>query len=61
MCHDRWIRREERRRETRFDEELRHLLDERERPEPPMPVVEHDRDEEPAGPERVRAEAAPRA
>ena len=30
MCHERWMRRE-RRREERFDEELRDLVDERER------------------------------
>jgi hypothetical protein len=47
MCHEWWTRRE-RRREERFDEELRYLLDqERERPEPPMPVVKADVDEEP--------------
>jgi len=46
-----------RRREERFDEELRYLFDERERQEPPAPVVEHDRDERPAEPERPRVEA----
>jgi hypothetical protein len=60
MCHDWWTR-QERRREERFDEELRYLLDERERSEPAQPVVEHDRDEEPVGPERPRVEAATRA
>jgi hypothetical protein len=46
-----------RRREERFDEELRYLFDERERQEPPAPVVEHDRDEQPAEPERPGVEA----
>ena len=60
MCHDWWTR-QERRREERFDEELRYLLDERERSKPAQTVVEHDRDEEPVGPERPRVEAATRA
>jgi hypothetical protein len=62
MCgHERWMRREMRR-EERFDEELRYLLDEeRARPEPLAPVVEHERDEEPGGPERVRVEAVTRS
>jgi hypothetical protein len=59
MCHEWWTRRE-RRREARFDEELRYLLDERERSEPPTPVVEHDRDEQPEEPERLGVEAATR-
>jgi hypothetical protein len=59
MCHDRWTRRE-RRYEERLDEELRYLLDERERVEPPVHVVEHELDEQPAEPERVRVEAATR-
>jgi hypothetical protein len=56
MCHEYWMRRQ-RRREERFDEELRYLFDERERPEPPAPVVEHELDEHPAEPERTRVEA----
>jgi hypothetical protein len=56
MCHDWWSRRE-RRREERFDEELRYLLDEQERSEPPMPVVEHEREDEPAEADRPRVEA----
>jgi hypothetical protein len=57
MCHERWMRRE-RRREERFDTELRHLLDEEQpRPERPSPVVESDRGKEPEDPERVRVEA----
>jgi hypothetical protein len=52
MCHE-WFMRRQRRREERFDEELRYLLDEREESEPPVPVVEHDRDEEPADPKRI--------
>jgi hypothetical protein len=56
MCHERWSR-WERRREERIDEELRYLLDEHERSKPPTPVVEEDRDEQPADPERVRVEA----
>jgi hypothetical protein len=55
MCHERWMRRE-RRREERFDEELRYLFDERERSEPPAPVVEVDRDEGPREPDRPRVE-----
>jgi hypothetical protein len=61
MCHERWLRRRDRRREERFDRELRYLLDEEPaRPEPAR-VVEHDREEEPRDPERVRVEAATRA
>jgi hypothetical protein len=56
MCHDGWMRRE-RRREERIDEELRYLLDERERSEPPATVVEHEPEMEPAEPERERVEA----
>jgi hypothetical protein len=60
MCHERWIRRE-RRREQRFDEEFRRLIDdERPRPERPAPVVEHERDEERSDPEAVRVEAGTR-
>jgi hypothetical protein len=60
MCHERWIRRE-RRREQRFDEEFRRLIDdERPRPERPAPVVEHERDEERSDPEPVRVEAGTR-
>jgi hypothetical protein len=55
MCHEWWTRRE-RRREERFDEELRYLFDESVRPEPPAPVVEHDRDEQPADPDRPAVE-----
>jgi hypothetical protein len=57
MCHDWWIREERRRREERFDDELRYLFDERERSEPPATVVEHERDKEPVDPDRVRVEA----
>ena len=54
MCHEWWTRRELRREEC-SDEEIRHLFEEElERTEPPMPVVEHEVEEEPAGPERVR-------
>ena len=57
MCHEFWTRREKRR-EERFDEELRHLVDEeRPRPERPMPVVERKADDEAKDPERVRVEA----
>jgi hypothetical protein len=59
MCHERWMRRESRR-EERFDEELRYLLDEERRRQPPTPVVEHDRDEEPVDPDPVRVESAAR-
>lgn len=61
MCHDRWVRRAQRR-EERFEEELRYLLDEERRgSEPPAPVVEHERDAEPADPERIRVEAGSRS
>jgi hypothetical protein len=60
MCHDWWMRRE-RRREERFDEELRYLLDEHEHERPPTPVVEHERVEEPTEPERLGVEAGTRA
>ena len=57
MCHEYWTRREKRR-EERFDEELRHLVDEeRPRPERPTPVVEREADEGRKDPERVRVEA----
>jgi hypothetical protein len=53
--------RRERRGEERFDEELRHLLDEEPAdPEPPEPMIEQ-RDEEPSDPERVRLEAGARS
>jgi hypothetical protein len=61
MCYERWMRRE-RRREERFDAELRHLLDEeRPRPEAREPVVEHEPDDEPRDPERIRVEAGARS
>ena len=60
MCHEQWMR-PARRREERFDEELRYLLDEREHPESPAPVVEFERDEQPADPERLDVEAGTRA
>ncbi len=60
MCHDWWMRREKRR-EERFDEELRYLLDEEDRrARPPEPVVEHERDE-PADPDRAPVEAGTRS
>jgi hypothetical protein len=60
MCREWWSRRE-RRREERFDEELRYLLDEeRGRSEAPTPIVEHERDEEPMKPEHPRVEAGTR-
>jgi hypothetical protein len=55
MCHD-WLMDRAKRREERFDEELRYLLDEREHAEPPVPIVEYERDEEPGDPERPRVE-----
>jgi hypothetical protein len=61
MCHERWLRRKTWR-DERFDEEVRRLVDdERRRPERPVPVVEHERDEEPSDPERVRVETGARA
>jgi hypothetical protein len=60
MCHESWSRRE-RRREERFDEELRYLLDEeRERRDATTPILERERDEEPMKPERFRVEAGTR-
>ena len=61
MCHDWWMRREMRRQE-RFDEELRYLLDdERQSATPPTPVVENEPGDEPADPERVTVEAGSRS
>jgi hypothetical protein len=57
MCHEWWTHRE-RRREERFDEELRYLLDEERERTKPAPIVEHERDEEPA--ERPPVEAVTR-
>ena len=57
MCHEWWMRRE-RRRDERFDEELRYLFDESVRPERPVPVVEHDGDEQPADPDRPPVEVS---
>jgi hypothetical protein len=57
MCHDWWMRRE-RRREEQFDEELRYLLDEEPERPGPVPIVEHEPDEEPV--ERPPVEAATR-
>jgi hypothetical protein len=59
MCHDWWMRRE-RRRDERFDEELRYLLEEEGERPGPMPVVEHEHEGEPANPERPSVEAATR-
>jgi hypothetical protein len=56
MCYDRWMRREKRR-EEQFDQELRYLLDEDEERRPAAaPIVEHERDTEPADPDRPRVE-----
>jgi hypothetical protein len=61
MCHEEWLLRRKRR-EERFDEELRYLLGrERPRPEPRAPVVERDRDKEPRDPEPTRVEAGARS
>jgi hypothetical protein len=57
MCHEWWERRE-RRREERFDEELRFLLDEERERSRPIPVVEHEREDERADPERSPVEAS---
>jgi hypothetical protein len=59
MCHDWWTRREQRRQEQ-FDEELRYLLDEERERSRPTPIAEHERDEEPADPDRPVVEAATR-
>jgi hypothetical protein len=59
MCHDWWTRREKRR-EERFDEELRYLLDEERERSGPVPIVERERDGEPADPERPPVEAVTR-
>jgi hypothetical protein len=61
MCHEQWMRRE-RRREERFDEEVRYLIDtERARQEPREPVLERERDKDPRDPERVRIEVGTRS
>jgi hypothetical protein len=57
MCHE-WFERRERRREERLEEELRYLLDETERQEPPAPVMEREPEERPA---EVDLEAVTRA
>jgi hypothetical protein len=59
MCHEWWTR-HEKRREQEFDDELRYLLDEERERSRPTPVVEHEREEEPAQPERPPVEAATR-
>ncbi len=59
MCHDRWMYRE-RRRQERFDEELRYLLDEERERSRPTPIAEQERDEEPADRERPPVEAVTR-
>lgn len=56
MCKNWWTRRESRR-EKRFDE----MLDEREHFEPPAPVVEYERHEEPTHLQRLGVEASARA
>jgi hypothetical protein len=62
MCHEQWMRRGRRRREERFDEEVRYLFDaERARQEPQEPVLERDRDKDPRDPERVRIEVGTRS
>jgi hypothetical protein len=55
MCHDGWMRREKRR-EEQFDEELRYLLDEDAERKGASPIVEHDREGEPAAPQGPRVE-----
>jgi hypothetical protein len=63
MCHEWWElseRRGERRRQERFDEELRYLFDEAERAQRPAPIVDHDREAEPGEPERPAVEVGVR-
>jgi hypothetical protein len=61
MCHEQWTRRG-RRREERFDEEVRYLFDvERARQEPREPVLKRERDKDPRDPERVRIEVGTRS
>jgi hypothetical protein len=59
MCHDEWMR-WERRRQERFDEELRYLLDDERERSRPTPIADHERDEESVDPERPPVEAATR-
>jgi hypothetical protein len=59
MCHDEWMR-WERRRQERFDEELRYLLDEERERSRPTPIAERERDEGSVDPERPPVEAATR-
>jgi hypothetical protein len=59
MCHDWWMRREKRR-EEQFDEELRYLLDEEEERPGAAPIVERDREAEPADPQTARVEVVTR-
>ena len=61
MCYERWRRRGQRR-EERFEEEVRFLIDqERPRREPRAPVLEREGNQEPRDPERTRLEAGTRA
>ncbi|MET0972096.1 MAG: hypothetical protein ABWY95_01610 [Thermoleophilaceae bacterium] len=50
--------RREKRREEQFDQELRYLLDEAEERPGAAPIVEHERDAEPADPDKPRVETA---
>jgi hypothetical protein len=59
MCHDRWMHWEKRRQE-RFDEELRYLLDEEQERSRPTPIAEQERDEEPVDGEVPPVEAVTR-
>ena len=57
VCYERWMR-QEKRREEQFDQELRYLLDEAEERPTAVPIVEHERDTEPADPDKPRVETA---
>jgi hypothetical protein len=59
MCHE-WFSRHERRREERFDEELRYLFDEEVRQPKPTPIAENELDEERLEQERAPVEASTR-
>jgi hypothetical protein len=61
MCHEGWKRRGQRR-DERFDEEVRYLINtEPARQEPREPVLEGKRDKDPRDPERVRIEVGTRS
>ena len=60
MCHE-WKMRWYRERDDRLDEELQYLLDEHQRQAPATPILEEERDDEPAEPVAPRVETGARS